>query len=720
MAPFNPEIRPTEAPNYLGLSRSISQPQADTSFETLLKGIGDTVEIAVKGTDQAIKQNIQNEIFAAVDAERGSFTNALETVSGKNKPLNILSDEEKRNLPSELNEVASTTRKLSSALRSGKISKTYYLQQLNSMAKDFRSRYPGYREYIDNQISSITGVNPANAYMTSLMADINKASEMKDQQLKDTLSLLKQNIEIPGADKVYNKVFRGELSAEEGMAWVSERLSFKHQVERFRAEREIQKGTKEQLQDRELSDFTYEAGVTLSNQMDNIRVVAGNRTVKEMIELTQKHANGEIQIPDEQFTGLAQALRAGKAQYISAMLQAANERYKDGTTRMYRMGGKAKFDDVLSAQLTAYDEIIKNIEDKNFGLAATNAAFVKARNDTTKANILRDASLGGYFTMLNAVKDLGGEQYIVNHFHRLLSEPVSDDVKEWLKHQSMQATSQADPRKQGGTFTLNDALDQAEHRNISRPQVYQFLIKRIDDLTRKDVPDGIKVNLLRHFFDPEAAGTMARFNVDSTDENGRPIPGRYSAFSKLTSPEVTREIKRLSQNDQSLWTRYTNWAENTFANDMYTKDIRSIQGMFLPKGAKVTWNDQTNRFGLIFNGKDYLQPGTGRPDSRYAPLTRDQSQASFTDTLEPASQTFNIARRTLNRINGGLSTLSNIAKENNQNVSVYLLGLMLQTGFNPRAGNNVSIPDDIAKALYGPIREQGDKELKKKMNGDRQ
>src|SRR5260370_37455226 len=53
---------------------------------------------------------------------------------------------------------------------------TLYVQQLNSLAKNLRAQYPGYRPYIDEQISSMTGMNPANAYVNSLLADL-KASQ---------------------------------------------------------------------------------------------------------------------------------------------------------------------------------------------------------------------------------------------------------------------------------------------------------------------------------------------------------------------------------------------------------------------------------------------------------------------------------------------------------------------------------------------------------------
>src|SRR5258707_2375647 len=61
---------------------------------------------------------------------------------------------------------------------------------LNSLAKQLRAQYPGYKDYIDEQIKAVSGVDPANAVMRNLLEDINRnATNAKSEHDKTTAML---------------------------------------------------------------------------------------------------------------------------------------------------------------------------------------------------------------------------------------------------------------------------------------------------------------------------------------------------------------------------------------------------------------------------------------------------------------------------------------------------------------------------------------------------
>lgn len=731
MAVFNPPINPTEDPSYLGLSKPITQPQSDQTAGIALKGLGDTVGMAIKGADWIVKQNIKQSLYDDLNENREEFTKTAEVARSDRtgEPLNIMSDAQKGNIPTELKALPRRIQSLQSAGDSGKIPKTHYLGRANEILKDYRSRYPGYREFIDETASSIMGGNVANMYLNQVLADANSVKEEKDRYKKDVLDLAKQNIRFEGMQQIYDGVNNGTLTPEQGMKEISTKLEWKGRLERNHAERQEMQGSREDLKRKEVDDFAYESSVSIANKMDNVRVAAGNRTLREMLELAEQHANGKIQIPDEQFVGMAQAFRSARAAYIRERQASAGQKYADGSTRLSRMG-KSEYDSVVNANLAGMDEIIKNIEDKNFGLAATSAAFLKAKVDSTMGGMVRDQDNGHYFLMMKAIRELGGDAAAQRYYIDILADPGAgaSKISQFLDIQGKKAMSQVpDVRKQDSqkVYTLNDSLTEAERETYTDPKTLNNMIKRVDMLTdpKYKASDGVKLNIARYFFDPANAGSMSRFNPDSFDESGRPIAGRHTAFSKITKPEVTREIKRLANTyDQNIWTNYVNWVENTFANDIYTKDIRSMTGMQLPQGAQIAFDSEKNKFKLMLKGMDMLEPGSGaawnrinRPYGQYNPSV-PSAGATYGDVLEPASETFNTARRVLNRLNTGLDQVSVVAKETGQNVGVYLLQLMIRTGFNPKAGNGVSIPDEIAAALYAPVRREAEDKLKKELN----
>jgi len=55
----------------------------------------------------------------------------------------------------------------------GKVNDTQYTMQVNSLLKQLRTQYPGFKDYIDTEMKSYSGIDPANAVMKNLLEDIN-------------------------------------------------------------------------------------------------------------------------------------------------------------------------------------------------------------------------------------------------------------------------------------------------------------------------------------------------------------------------------------------------------------------------------------------------------------------------------------------------------------------------------------------------------------------
>src|SRR5258705_8932904 len=102
MAVFNPQIPPTQDPNYLNYSRVVEAPppKVDASLGIALNTTAQGIDSGVNVLDTSIKKGIQDKAYAAIDPIRDKYTAGLE---------NIKADLDKGIIPAPVQGVASST-----------------------------------------------------------------------------------------------------------------------------------------------------------------------------------------------------------------------------------------------------------------------------------------------------------------------------------------------------------------------------------------------------------------------------------------------------------------------------------------------------------------------------------------------------------------------------------------------------------------------------------
>src|SRR5688572_24372558 len=147
MAVFNPAIPDQPDPNYLGLSKPISNVEGSKVAEIGLKGASNLLDQGVKVTDQIIKDSIDKKIYSEVDAERDAYTQALQDtltpvghtpgqpslaaraagMGAGATGMDLLPKEEGPGMPTDLQNLPRTIGALHGGYSNGKISNTYYI-----------------------------------------------------------------------------------------------------------------------------------------------------------------------------------------------------------------------------------------------------------------------------------------------------------------------------------------------------------------------------------------------------------------------------------------------------------------------------------------------------------------------------------------------------------------------------------------------------------------
>ncbi len=198
-----------------------SQAVKDTSYGDLFKDLVSTVDLAGKGGVEVVKKNIEDKVYEIADRERQAYTDVLEKVKASGGVSDILAPgtTDENGVPTEVAGVSDTLVALQGARDSGKIPKSYYDDRLLAEAKAMRAQYPGFKEYIDQQFSKVTGENPANAKISHLTQEINRAASSLSGEKAKMLNFIRSNMDtIPNAPQVYTDFQNGLITSQDVLA----------------------------------------------------------------------------------------------------------------------------------------------------------------------------------------------------------------------------------------------------------------------------------------------------------------------------------------------------------------------------------------------------------------------------------------------------------------------------------------------------------------------
>jgi hypothetical protein len=244
--------------------------------------------------------------------------------------------------------------------------------------------------------------------------------------------------------------------------------------------------------------------------------------------------------------------------------------------------------------------------------------------------------------------------------------------------------------------TLKDLFRFYKSNNVTDPKVYDTATNVIKDvLTNPKASDELKITTAKNTFSNDNKGMLTELGADYKDpRTGNTISGRYAAYMRLTSADVTKEMARLGAKDASVWNGYVDWTMSSFATELFGKDVQDLNKFKDLKGANLHWDTENKEFLMKPKIVSYHIAG----------------KEGITETQRIQLQT------TINRINNGITGLKNIAKVNpNVNVEAFIYESLDAMGFKYGPGNPTGLPDELVKSVIG---ERVRQELKKKI-GDK-
>lgn len=727
MSIFNPQLPDTRDPNYLGYSKSISQPNfaGDTSAGIAIGGIGDLIGKGLQATDKVVQTGIGDQLNASIDSVREAYrkdldaadtalkqrtqlasadpnaiyttgTQADTTVGLETPPLNILPKAESP-LPKDLSSLTASLSTLGDARANNKLSETAYYGRLDAMAKDFRSRFPGYRDWIDDRIQHITGVNPANAYIKSVIGDINAATSASNKQQEHFETFVRTHIKELGGQGpgLIAAVRAGLISDVQGYAEAQKNLVYEHSLDlqvKKSAALKADNAMRESYAD-SLTSF-YGSG-EVAKSMNAFMISMGKGDPQKFSQFMLDYNLGKITPDSAQSQQLQSMILGERNRMYNVMKEWFYTPYKDDPKRSpaIDLGSDAKVEEKLKSFLNPYDMAADQFGNKQHGQAYFTARMTEAERDADVMSIRHNKDYGPPLRILSTVNKEGGPNVAASWMTRIIglgrfkpSEAGALVTQFGEMANSPEYRRFLPPREDGtpGVMTPNDALKNGRRSgsNIDQNPAYVKAIAEqpaaVITSTDPQITDAIKIGYAQGAFAPENNGFLKNFDRDVINPNtGLRTTGRNWVFQKWTDDATAREMWRLGQKDPQVWRDYIGWSSRNFQSDIFNEEINDLKSIAANPNMRIIYNDKNNTFKLE-TGLN-ANPLTGkvtRPP--FNPGTEASQYYSATNQAD-----IQRANASIDRLNLGLSGMANIYTASGLDqaaVKAYTLNLLMTSG----------------------------------------
>ncbi len=687
MAAFNtapPEMQPEQ---FLRYSSPIQQPPANTSTAQMI-GVGaEALQGGAQLADSTIKESLKNDIYKKVDPLRDAYTQSMEAINNgiptdpaanpgasatapagvgpqikqstygyapksAGDPQNLMPDNAPAPVPSSLQSGLDKVSVMAEAAKqNGHYNDTQYTAQLTAVAKQLRAQYPGYRPYIDEQISSASGIPIANAYVKNLIEDANRQAAGTKSETEKNIAFIRQNSDLPGAPEMMQSYMQnGDFNKV--MQWANYNQGIKSELALKKAQQEVQTGDRKVDTDATTDYANTVVNHAATNFFYNKRFATGDKTPAQVADaVTYAHLHPEA-ADDEAMTKLGGQYQAYRAQYYNETMRVMNQPGKDGKSVMDKLGPDATMALVNKAGDAMFGATSQMIYDKDFGAAHLNQSLSTAIVNNATMKIQSDQTIGAPTNNIAAITKLA-PQVAPIIFANIAKAGYDTDLGAFTAAQKLKGLAQPDILRNGQTYTFADSVGELKkYGNQTGTEVPGTAYKGLTDLTEaitnpKSTPE-LRARAFQYFFDPKNNDVMSNFKEGYYDPSQkRMVQGREAAFAALTSPEVTAQAYAMKQQGHpEIWDNYKNWAQHEAGVHLIRNDVNNLGDAMASGHNHISWNSDSHHVGIT------------NPDG--TPLSGLQTSM------------LNMPYRSVTNINNVLDHMQAIAKAEGTNVDAYM------------------------------------------------
>jgi hypothetical protein len=639
MAEFN--IRPQEGrpENFQGYSRGIDH-TANDALGTLFSNSADLIQRGVVAADALQQEHIRNQISHNVEDIQDEFGVGDATLFQSD------ADNPTQPTPKGVQMAGENLNRLQAGYEAGTLKESHYWARLNSMVRQLRQQYPGYRAEIDEMVAGITGARPANALRAALFdewnasaSDTDPLSKMEDWAVKNgrlpvdyyarmeqgnPYSLPELNKHVAAAERRETEI--ADMRAGLELEASQDKLNVRNAERGFRVEAN-------QVVDTTLQDMTGMLGQqyrTLRGRIESAQAAVLNGhppTQQSMVELTG--AVGELRVALTEQLRLAYETPWGndpENSYLATVDQ-------DTATK------------IINDALTPLTMLENALANEDFGMLKSVTAWIEAKKNDATADLIDKIPM---------LPVLQGAQQVLGPDGFNLYMDMNPDLQ-FAISQAMLDYERARAITEEGA-SVSDAFTNGE-ANAMDTEYYNGLIESwtntIDGLEKLPL-EAVQKNV-DYMFGPKSMEVLATMDDAS----------RFEYFNKVASPMVTEKMRKLrDMGDVESWDNYQQWVTRNFMI-LFQSQVQTMQGMstsmFTP-GTQVVWDDSNSQFVYIPG----QQVGVGAP---------------FTTVVQGSEAL--MGADAVNRLNSVIRTVTPIIEDNNGTMGIEIYRVLADMGFNP-------------------------------------
>lgn len=607
MATFNPEqqVQP-EYPYFW--ARPTQEPKPDLSGEIKGKALGqafgtagEAISSGAQGITAAYEKGIQNTIYAGVDPLRDQYMEQLhgadQTLRAKEAP-----DPLGRDAPRDVKQLPGTLSNLDSARANGKLSQTDYDARLNSLAKEIRAKYPGFRQYVDEEFKRITGRDSANQYIRSVIQDIDSYVQAKNAKRdKFESELMSQGLKYKdGASIIQAYQKDPDKMRAPVMQWLNQNMAADHEVEQMKARTQFLTEAGNLEQKDSLQDLHVTAGKSATNYWSATKnwfaISAGHDTgdpqrQKMLLSLEQHDVDELSKYPKEQLANLNSQLQAwGEAKKV--------ERFKSLRDAASPLVPDVEIKNQVDAE---YDTLFKPYLDAlgkpDTGLAVNMKRIADGAGADQYQAVLKDRpDLRAAYDYLNYTREHDPEAYKQLVQSEYYQKAINETATLIATHTAALAAKPGTPVVKSFNQVITDIQNKNQQPDVAKHFI-EYLSKAGEKGPQSFTPE-VKENLFTNAFGPDSSTILQHFAKDSYyyHEPGKAPTktlGQQWVFNRFTSDDMIALGAKIGKDKPEIYENYRKFAESSIHildHDVLTKDNPSFYD------TTVLYNDKTGEF----------------------------------------------------------------------------------------------------------------------------
>lgn len=656
MAEFTSTPQAQAPGSYVGLSEGIRS-SANTGLGNLFEGLANVLDAGVKEQDRNIKANIEKDIFDEVDSVQAEF-GVPEATDLQNQP----EDTSFSSTPAGVQRSVDQLQTLQTAFQQGKLKESHYWARLNSVVRQLRGKYPGYRGEIDQMVSGVTGAKPANALRSALMSEW-----AESQQKASEYDKLVERAAFAGhlpADFYQRAAGANPYTPAELTSYVAGRAREEQDTSAKRAALGLQADQDNLNQKDAERMWRTEANSFVTNLLGDASSAAGasyQDLAKKINEAQTAFATGKP-LSDVEVNQLRTQMGQLKATVQLALNQKMISSWDGNPDHSYGTQLSKEQQQAVIDQAMQPITIIENAlsSENPWGVLKSMASVLDAtKNEVTKDFIQNVPVAKEMMAVESVLGSAGLGQYLT----------LSGKLQASLDQALIDYSSLNAARAMSNGTTVADAAQDGLAKERGKPY-YDGLMdtwkNKVDAFAKGELSDDMMDNNVQYMFGPGAERAMSVFDDAS----------KFEYFKKVASPAVSNQmIKYKQRGGEEAYDKYQRFVLTSFESLFRTK-VQSVQDLVLdPNFYRVTYDQNSSRFKV------------------------DMRVTSDTFVGAPISQS------SINQLNDAIQVIKPIIKEGGGDANMEVLSALARMGFDPDAqAQDTRFGPGLMKAVIDNIR----------------